>query len=266
MCPIIFEYGSFRVTGYWLCMAIGLLVAYIYLTLSNRRLKGEKKIPWYHRNNLFCLCMISIFIGGAFMGFLVNLPELIRNWSYYSQSISLIWDQAFSNRAFYGGAIMLGLTLWWYVRRYELDGETIAEIFVPGAALFMFFSRIGCFLGGCCYGTEVSWGVVFPKGSLAPSGIPLFPSQLAESAGHLLLFFVLLGVKNKVRKKYDLIFIYTGAYALMRFVLEFFRGDGARGIWWAFSTSQWISLVLAGIVIIYIINPFERKGKHHEKT
>ncbi len=265
MCPIVFEYGAFKVSGYWLFMAMGLLACYIYLTVANKRLKGER-IPWYHRNNLFCLCMISIFVGGALMGFFVNLPELIENWDYYGQSFSLIWEKAFSDRAFYGGAIMLGLTLWWYVKHYGLDGETVSEIFVPGAALFMFFSRIGCFMGGCCYGVEVSWGVIFPEGSLAPAGIPLFPSQLAESAGHLILFFALLAIKNKVRKKYDLIFIYTGAYSLMRFILEFFRGDAERGIWWAFSTSQWISLILAVIVIIYIINSFKRKEENYEKA
>ncbi|MCD7863514.1 MAG: prolipoprotein diacylglyceryl transferase [Lachnospiraceae bacterium] len=116
----------------------------------------------------------------------------------------------------------------------------------------MTFARIGCFMAGCCYGVEVPWGVVFPEGSLAPAWVPLFPSQLAESAGHLLLFFLFLSVKDKLRKKQDLLFLYLGRYAVMRFILEYFRGDAERGYWNGLSTSQWISLLLMLVVVIYI--------------
>ncbi len=262
MCPILFEYGGITVTGYWLFVVLGLLAAYVFLTLSNAGLEGEK-IPWYHRNNLFCLCMISIFFGGALLGFFVNLPELIGHWEYYSQSLQRIWDKAFSDRAFYGGAVLLALSVWWYVKHHRLNGETIARIFVPGVALFMVLSRIGCFMAGCCYGVAVPWGVVFPEGSLAPAGVPLFPSQLAEALGHLILFFVLLAIRNKLVSPYHLIWIYTGAYALLRFALEFFRGDGVRGIWGPFSTSQWISLALLPVVVIYLIKT-RRNGKVKE--
>ena len=46
-------------------------------------------------------------------------------------------------------------------------------------------------------------------------------------------------------------------YAICRFVLEFFRGDAIRGIWWGISTSQIISvLILLALLIRFI---FKRK-------
>lgn len=252
MCPIIFEYGVFRVSGYWFLTVMALLAAWLYLFIANGRLR-ERTLPLYHLISLFAICIISILVGSTLVGFLVNLPGLIEDWAHYSRSPGLIIEKAFSSRVFYGGSIMMILGHWWYTRHYELDGETVIELFVPATALFMFIARIGCFMGGCCYGVEVPWGVVFPEGSLAPAGLPLFPSQLVESAGHLLLFFLFLSVKNKLRKKSDLLFLYLGAYAVMRFILEFFRGDAARGIWFGLSTSQWISIVLLLIAVVHMM-------------
>ncbi len=188
------------------------------------------------------------------MGFLVNLPEPIRDWDYYSQSFSLIREKAFSSLVYYGGVLMMIFALWRYVKHYKLSGETVVELFVPLAAIFMVFARVGCFMGGCCYGKEVSWGVAFPEGSLAPAGVPLFPSQLVESAGHLLLFCLFLLVKDKLRSKFDLMILYMGGYAMMRFILEYFRGDDeARGYWYGLSTSQWISLLLLLVAAGYAL-------------
>jgi len=39
-------------------------------------------------------------------------------------------------------------------------------------------------------------------------------------------------------------------YAIVRFFDEFLRGDKVRGIWYGFSTAQWISM---GILIYYFI-------------
>ncbi|MCD7863515.1 MAG: hypothetical protein LUG61_08450 [Lachnospiraceae bacterium] len=69
MCPIIFKYGDFVISGYWLLIAVGLLAGYIYLVAANAGLK-DRKLPWYHRNNLFALGMISIIAGGTLLGLL----------------------------------------------------------------------------------------------------------------------------------------------------------------------------------------------------
>ena len=38
--------------------------------------------------------------------------------------------------------------------------------------------------------------------------------------------------------------VYLLSYAVIRFVLEYFRYDAERGVYFGLSTSQWISIVL----------------------
>ncbi len=44
--------------------------------------------------------------------------------------------------------------------------------------------------------------------------------------------------------------LYLGTYSVLRFVLEFFRGDAIRGAWMGLSTSQWISLGVVGVLFV----------------
>ena len=49
--------------------------------------------------------------------------------------------------------------------------------------------------------------------------------------------------------------LYAALYSVLRFVLEFYRGDRARGIYGPLSTSQYISLALfiVGAALIFTI-------------
>lgn len=52
---------------------------------------------------------------------------------------------------------------------------------------------------------------------------------------------------------------YLVLYAVIRFFLEFLRGDEVRGIWFGLSTNQYISSIIMVIVFIKII--LQMKGK-----
>ncbi|HEV7734786.1 MAG TPA: prolipoprotein diacylglyceryl transferase family protein [Candidatus Binatia bacterium] len=53
---------------------------------------------------------------------------------------------------------------------------TLLDAFVPAGLLALGIGRLGCFLGGCCYGapTSLPWGLVFPE----VGGAPRHPLQL----------------------------------------------------------------------------------------
>lgn len=56
-------------------------------------------------------------------------------------------------------------------------------------------------------------------------------------------------------------------YGIIRFNMEFLRGDGIRGIYFSLSTSQWISLALILGGVIYNIYPlFAKNIKANKKT
>ena len=90
----------------------------------------------------------------------------------------MLWNGGFT---FYGGFLFgLGAGIF-YVRKHKLDLWQISDLAAPGLALGIAFGRIGCFFSGDSFGklTEVPWAVTFSDPlSMAPTGVPLHPTQL----------------------------------------------------------------------------------------
>ena len=105
------------------------------------------------------------------------------------------------------------------------------------------FGRIGCFLTGCCYGRECSsLGIAFAHSEIAPNGVPLFPVQLVEAACVLGLSLVLASMARRGRPGREMLAVYLISYGALRFILEFFRGDGYRSFLLGLSVSQLIAV------------------------
>jgi phosphatidylglycerol:prolipoprotein diacylglycerol transferase len=120
--------------------------------------------------------------------------------------------------------------------------------------------RLGCFAAGCCYGkpTNVPWAVTFTNPAAAanvgtPLGIPLHPTQLYEAGAELLILGIVLAMEKRGRGFPGRTFWgYMFLYAVSRFIIEFYRGDD-RGTVGMFSTSQFISIVLAPLAIVMLV-------------
>ena len=126
---------------------------------------------------------------------------------------------------------------------------------VPTLPLIHALGRVGCFCAGCCYGVEAAepWGIPFTHAIAAPNGVPLLPVQLYECAAELMIFLFLLWYAPRAASKGGILRAYMLAYAPVRFVLEFFRGDVVRGIYGPLSTSQWISLAVMAAAIVWLV-------------
>ena len=104
-------------------------------------------------------------------------------------------------------------------------------------------------MAGCCYGKhaeDLPWAVTFldPE-SLARIGIPLHPTQLYESAGEFINFLILITLRKRQAFKGQLFWSYLLIYSVVRFTVEFFRGDEVRGFLFGnISISQGISVLL----------------------
>lgn len=260
MCPLV-QLGGMRLSAYWLLSVCGVAVAALYMALTAR---GGKvgHVAWYHLWTIFCIAMVSAFVGGKVAGILVNIPKIIRNGSIHQVGSAAFWKELTAGRSFYGGYLLLVGLLWWYSRKNGLSLDVVGAISTPSIAIFMTFGRIGCYLAGCCYGVPVSWGVTFPAGSLAPAGIPLFPSQLAEAAVQFLLFVALAVLSRRDARKWLVFPLYLGGYGTLRFILEFWRGDAARGIW-LLSVGQWTSIALMAIAAALLYrHATTRPGAH----
>jgi Prolipoprotein diacylglyceryl transferase len=124
------------------------------------------------------------------------------------------------------------------------------DVTILGVGTFLAFGRIGCLMVGCCHGRPCAWGIRYThdhaQEGFAPYlvGVRLFPIQALES---LFVFAVVIAGSIAVleRRPAGTAFaLYTVGYGLVRFCLEFFRGDSDRPYTFGFSQGQWLSLWL----------------------
>lgn len=193
----------------------------------------------------------AVVIGGALMYGITQFDSMVlffKNlFTLRFASFDDFLTQAqtvFGGSVFYGGLIGAIVTIKLYCKKKKLGSGylDIAAICFP---LFHFFGRIGCFLGGCCYGIESKFGVVYHY-SLAPgaNGVSRFPVQLIEAVFNLGLALTFYFMFRKKKLQGKLIHVYFYAYPIFRFADEFLRADAYRGFLWGLSTSQWISVFL----------------------
>ena len=86
----------------------------------------------------------------------------------------------------------------------------------------------------------------------APNGVRLFPVQLLEAFGEFMIGLYLL-YSCKRRNGTSAIAMYMVLYSIMRFFLEYLRGDSVRGSFYLFSTSQVIGTVVFVIGLLTIM-------------
>lgn len=238
---------------YGLMMYIGIGVAAGVAFLIRRRNKIEAF-------DLTCSAIYTLI--GAMVG--AKVLFLIVSWKQVIELGLGLMEIIQGGFVFYGGLIGGILGLFIYCKRYRLSFGQFADLYATVLPLGHAFGRVGCFIAGCCYGMEYhgsfSYTYESVMGGNTPLGVPLFPVQLIEASLLVLLFGVqLLLYFRKSRRCWDQVIYYAMAYALIRFTLEFFRGDAERGSAWLFSTSQWISLLLfAGAVALVIFRSKKR--------
>jgi len=136
-------------------------------------------------------------------------------------------------------------------------GEWLDLLIVP-FVIFHAIGRIGCFLGGCCYGraTDSILGVYFPdlpESGIYHNGQKLLPTQLFEAVG---LACLAVGLHFVKRGKFPL---YLIAYAVLRFCLEFLRDDDRGTTIVGISPSQLIAIAVLAVTAAYLII---KKAKH----
>ncbi|MDR1942922.1 MAG: prolipoprotein diacylglyceryl transferase [Endomicrobium sp.] len=248
MYPIIFSIGKLTIFSYGLFVALAFFTAITYISNQIKKSK-EKILSQDELYSLFTYIIVSGIIGARFLFVFSNPQDFVLD----PMSVFKLWEGGLT---YYGGFISAAIFVLAYVRIKKISILKLGDFFAPALALGHAIGRIGCFFAGCCYGkeTNVAWSVVFrDKNSLAVLGVHLHPTQLYESFGNFLIFFLLYFYSKKEHKKGFLVSFYFISYAVLRFVVEFFRGDPDRGgQYFGLSVSQILSLILfiIGVSII----------------
>lgn len=244
-------------------VAIG-AICVIFMAAHLSKLRGY--LPYDYLGSLAWAVPCAL-VGGVLLFGVTNIPYLVRVFSStqdYASFADLIWAVAiaFQGMVFYGGMLgaLLGFCIWLgRTKRPKGDYLDMLAVCLP---LFHGITRIGCFLGGCCFGIECDFGIVYTTNPIEiANGVPRFPVQLLESAFEFALFGILYMLYRKGSMRGQLLWMWMICYGAIRFCDEFLRGDFYRGFLGPFSTSQWISIVLMLCAIIHFAKRHARYPK-----
>lgn len=235
MLPVLFESSFFTLYAYPLFMGLAwgvgfYLARYIF---EKHLLDTSPLMP------LFIGVFVTSWIGAKAF-FLLFSSE--QNTSQYLYANEFWLGGGF---VFYGGLIFalsfyFIYSLW--LNKFDFNhSKYLASGLIFGHAI----GRVGCFFTGCCYGSQCDlfWAVEM-------HGHRVHPVQLYEALGLFIIGFLSLRWIDSKKSNSYVVIHYLLFYSVLRFVIEFFRGDKIRGIYSStLSTSQIISIVIFSIAM-----------------
>lgn len=270
MFPTIYQQGSLGFHSWGLMVMLGFIAAFFF---AGRRVVTVGVDPDK---------MVGMYLWSVAGGLLGSrlLHFLFAETKTFVANPLVFFDLDKGGFAFYGGVIGGVVLCWLYALRHEMPAWKIADIAGPSIMIGLAIGRLGCFLAGCCHGAACPLPVentllTLPGGSIvtvdgAPwmalvfkkgvgvgdiFDVPVYPTQLWESAGGFLLFGLLSWMWHRVRR-FDGQILATMLllYAGLRSTIEQFRGDTIRGVdhFGLFSTSQLVSIGMAVLAVIII--------------
>ncbi len=264
-----------NIPAYGILGTAGVICGIVYLWVITRKTGIDFSDVIY----VYVWSAIGAMVGAKLLYIFIEMPQITGVLRQYIAFGSIgdgsitIKDYAVGllsgGFVFYGGVFGGLLSLVLVCRYFRYDCDSMFMVITPALPLAHAFGRVGCTVAGCCYGIETDGiiSIVYHNSRYAPVGVRLFPVQLVEAAGDIVIFIILvyiilrnLNIKNVAfgYKKsgshvgfsgHEVLYIYLLMYAVLRFVLEFLRGDAVRGHWLFFSTSQWICI----LVLMYVI-------------
>ncbi|MCL1921101.1 MAG: prolipoprotein diacylglyceryl transferase [Kiritimatiellaeota bacterium] len=244
----LFSIGPITLRMYGLCMALGFLAAWrVMVYLCKRTGQNSDQVAM-----LLTWVMLAAILGA-------RAVYVAQHWTaeFAHNPLAVVrFDQG--GLVYYGGFLGALIPYIGYALRFRRNFFEMTDISAAVLPLGQAFGRVGCFMQGCCWGKHSdAWLTVsFPRGSpawfnhvsgglireTATESLSVIPTQLIESAATLALFALLFALYPKHYRRRGLIGgLYLVGYAVLRFGIEFLRGD-PRGAVGPFSTSQAISL------------------------
>ena len=238
MFPILVKIGPVSIHTYGFMMALGVALGlwFVYSQAKKFDMPAARLID-------MGFYTIIIALLGA------KLILLIGNFAYYTHYPKELFSLARSGGVFQGGLAFGFVFTLWYLKKHKLPVWKTADLIGPALALGHGFGRIGCFAAGCCYGRacEQLWGISFMNDyshdlTGIPQGTPLHPTQIYEAVLNFLNFGILFIILKK--KKFDgqVFPFYIINYSIIRFVVEYYRGDHPDKAYLIQNPSPYLSL------------------------
>jgi len=269
--PVICDIGSFPLTWYasFLTLAAIWLIFWGWLQTKNSTQISFNKILvmalvglpsaiifarllYLIDNTVVAIVHPDLADSGSVINFLQH-PELIIGGDGLT-----IWG------AVLGAA--LGIRI--YCKLAKIKIGRFFDLMAPGIIMAQAIGRLGCLFNGCCYGTPTNlpWGLVYtdPQSFGFTGGIPAQPTVAYEIIFCVIIFFVLLQLRNKLKPEGSLFVLYLALYALWRFGIDFLRTGNP--FFFSLHQAQFISIIVLLITIPWMIKNTRWVQTEKQKT
>ena len=173
-----------------------------------------------------------------------------------------------SGFVFYGGLIGGALGYFVGIKISRCSFRDFLNIFAFAIPYIHAWGRVGCFCAGCCYGINYDGPFAIhytnPVSDVA-CGPGIFPVQLLEALLLFVFALVILILLLRDRVHNDSLFLwYALYYSIVRFCLEYLRGDEARGSLQMGAISLSVSQIISLIIFISVIPILTLKRKKND--
>lgn len=260
MYPELFRIGSRSIPSFYIAVFVGALLAFLLAIYLSRK----RKLDQIEFISYGIFLIISFWLGSIIYKLVLKTiqdPVGFLEGLFHLKTLVIE-----SGTSVVGGILGAGLFSLIYLRRVELPFWPTLDIAFTVIPLGQAVGRVGCFLAGCCYGrpTDLFWGVKFPG---HPS--PVHPTQLYESGLNFLNFVFLIRLLKRQKFGGQNIAFYLMNYSIIRFVVEYWRGDDYRGFlitgstpWASLSIPQFMCLI--GFAAGFLIWLYRRRQTSQE--
>ncbi|MDH4155926.1 MAG: prolipoprotein diacylglyceryl transferase [candidate division Zixibacteria bacterium] len=264
MHPELFHIGPIPIRSYGLMLALSFFLGLVYVY----RISQRDKKPFEPFLAIAYIMIIGGIVGARLSYVLFHLDEFAGHWTrVFNPFDSSQFGIAGLN--LYGGVVLAVVGSFLYCRFKKLSVLETFDYFAPTLGIGLALTRIGCFLNGCCFGTEchLPWAITFPPGSIPYyqfGDTPLHPAQLYSSLYGVILFIALHFWLKKRRFPGQIVAVLFMVEAVFRFAIEYVRyyEDAMYfsffGLNPTFNQVISVSLFLLGL-LIYIFKPAGRK-------
>lgn len=250
MLPYVSFFGK-PVPMYGVMILLGTAISLLYFKLCEKK----RDFPEADAELALIYGIIGVILGAKLLWLATVWPEFQEELPYlFTMPQAFLKKYLSGGFVFYGGLFGALFAAWLYCQVNKLPFFALVRLLMPVVPLFHGCGRLGCFFMGCCYGcVSETLGIRFTHSEIAPNGVPLLPVQLIEAAAEFLLFFLLAWLARKKESGKTMFCIWLLSYGVLRFVLEFFRGDDYRGFLGTLSVSQVLSLSAVGLGAIVLL-------------
>lgn len=217
MCRVALEIGGWSIHWYGILVVAGFVAG---LWTASRRAPLQGLAPETVADLGFWL------MAGAIVG--ARLWHVVLYWreEFAPKPLWEMFAIHHGGLVFFGGLFGASLATIAYARAKSVRLWNLADVLAPSIPLGQALGRIGCWTEGCCYGqtTELPWAVRFPADHVT-GGAPVHPTQLYEAGLDLLLYLALARAFRNRQFEGQVFALYLVGYAVLRFGVEFCRGD-----------------------------------------